>query len=222
VNIIFVLGSERLHSDLTRKYAHRTDEPIHVIKLDKSEGCIDRDEAFMKAHRQCQIRSYFFGAGDETALAPTSLSADFDDLTIYRIVDCKFFYGFHDTATPVSLLRASQADNLLSIPASEKEANPSFRPGNDDDDDIYGAQKGIYEKVTPSSQLMNSLLAVTTASANDKPEVIRDSSIKGYIYVADVDEGKRKVKLLSPQPGQIPANALVLGRFPEDVVGLLH
>lgn len=66
------------------------------------------------------------------------------------------------------------------------------------------------------------MLAVTTASANDKPEAIRDSSIKGYLYVADVDEGKRKVKLLSPQPGQTPSNALVLGSFPEDVPGLLH
>lgn len=89
MNIIFVLGSERLYADLTRKYANRTDEPVHVIKLDKSEGCIDRDEAFMKAHRQRQIRNYFFGTGDETALAPTSLSADFDDLNIYRIVDGK-------------------------------------------------------------------------------------------------------------------------------------
>jgi polyribonucleotide 5'-hydroxyl-kinase len=90
VNIIFVLGSERLYSDLTRKYSNRTEDPVHVIRLDKSGGCIDRDEPYMKLLRQTKIRNYFFGTGDETALAPTSLTADFGDLNIYRIIDCKF------------------------------------------------------------------------------------------------------------------------------------
>ena len=79
----------------------------------------------------------------------------------------------------------------------------------------------IYERVTPSSALMNKLLAITTASPNDKHEVIRDSSVRGYIYVADVYEGKRKVRLLSPQPGHLPGSAMVLGSWPEDVAGLV-
>jgi polyribonucleotide 5'-hydroxyl-kinase len=41
------------------------------------------------------------------------------------------------------------------------------------------------------------------------------------MYVADIDEGKKRVKLLSPQPGQVPANALILGSFPEDVAALV-
>ena len=51
--------------------------------------------------------------------------------------------------------------------------------------------------------------------------MIRDSSVRGYMYVADVEEGKKKVKLLSPQPGQVPTSALVLGTFPEDVAALV-
>jgi polyribonucleotide 5'-hydroxyl-kinase len=69
--------------------------------------------------------------------------------------------------------------------------------------------------------MVNSLLAITSASANDRQDLIRDSSVRGYMYVADIDEGKRKVKLLSPQPGQVPTNALVLGSFPEDVAALV-
>jgi polyribonucleotide 5'-hydroxyl-kinase len=106
--------------------------------------------------------------------------------------------------------------------ALASNSNQSFLPGGNDDDDVYGSSKDIYEKVKPSSLITNSLLAVTTASANERPEVIRDSSIRGYIYVADVDDTKQKVKLLSPQPGQTPSNALVLGSFPEDVPDLLH
>jgi polyribonucleotide 5'-hydroxyl-kinase len=41
------------------------------------------------------------------------------------------------------------------------------------------------------------------------------------MYVADVEEGKKKVKLLSPQPGHVPTSALVLGTFPEDVAALV-
>ena len=69
--------------------------------------------------------------------------------------------------------------------------------------------------------MQNSLLAITTAAANDRPEVIRDSSVRGYIYVADVDDAKKKVRLLSPQPGQTPPTAMILGPFPEDVPGLV-
>ena len=89
VNVIFVLGSERLYSDLTRKYSTRTDDPVHVIKLDKSGGCVDRNEAYMKQLRQAQIRSYFFGSGGETALAPNSHMADFDELNIFKIIEGK-------------------------------------------------------------------------------------------------------------------------------------
>jgi polyribonucleotide 5'-hydroxyl-kinase len=69
--------------------------------------------------------------------------------------------------------------------------------------------------------MQNSLLAITTASSTDSHEVIRDSSVRGYIYVADVDDTKKKVRLLSPQPGMIPGNAMVLGTWPEDVPGLV-
>lgn len=69
--------------------------------------------------------------------------------------------------------------------------------------------------------MVNSLLAITSASANDKQDIIRDSSVRGYMYVADIDEAKKRVKLLSPQPGQVPPNALVLGSFPEYVPGLV-
>jgi polyribonucleotide 5'-hydroxyl-kinase len=79
----------------------------------------------------------------------------------------------------------------------------------------------IYTKVTPSASLQNSLLAITTALPTDSQDVIRDSSVKGYIYVADVDEQKKKVRMLSPQPGGIPGNAMVFGRWPEDVPGLV-
>ncbi|KAF9694689.1 hypothetical protein EKO04_007293 [Ascochyta lentis] len=188
VNVLITLGSERLYSDLSRKLSNRpTEETVSVIRLDKSGGCVDRSEEYMKALRHSQIREYFFGHGED-ALAPSSMTADYSDLNIFRVI--------------------------------ETEPNP-FAAGDADEYNPAGSTKEIYERVTPSSAIQNKLLAITTASPNDKHEVIRDSSVRGYIYVADVDEGKRKVRLLSPQPGHLPGSAMVLGSWPEDVAGLV-
>ena len=46
--------------------------------------------------------------------------------------------------------------------------------------------------------MQNSLLAVTFAPANASLEQIRDAAVMGYVYVSEVDEVKRKMKLLSP------------------------
>jgi len=86
VNVLITLGSERLYSDLSRKYANRDpSETVNVIRLDKSGGCVNRSEEYMKALRHAQVREYFFGHGDNT-LAPSSQTCDFGDLHIFQIV----------------------------------------------------------------------------------------------------------------------------------------
>ncbi|CAN9198771.1 unnamed protein product [Alternaria sp. RS040] len=187
INVLVTLGSERLYSDLSRKFSARTSgdpsETVFVIRLDKSGGCVDRSEEYMEALRHAQIKEYFFGKGDET-LAPSSQMADATDLNIFRAI--------------------------------EGDVN-----GGVDEYDMT-VERQIFEKVTPSEAMQNQLLAITTASPNDPQAVIRDSSIRGYIYVADVDEAKKKVKLLSPLPGATPGNAMILGKWPETVEGLVN
>ncbi len=60
------------------------------------------------------------------------------------------------------------------------------------------------------------------ADAHDAPENIRDASVMGFVYVADVDERRRTVRLLSPVAGRLPARALVWSPYwPEPVVNLV-
>ncbi|XP_014562612.1 hypothetical protein COCVIDRAFT_32547 [Bipolaris victoriae FI3] len=193
VNVVITLGSERLYSDLSRKFSTRTSsdptESVSVIRLDKSGGCVDRSETYMRALRHAQIKEYFFGHGDET-LAPSSQTADVADLHIFRIVG-----GGSDEAN------GSEAVDDYGMPIVPSGA--------------------LFEKTVPGEGMVNQLLAITTASPNEAHAVIRDSSVRGYVYVADVDESKKKVKLLSPLPGQTPASALILGSWPEPVEGLV-
>lgn len=57
-----------------------------VIKLDKSGGCVDRDESYMKQFRHAQVREYFFGDA-KTTLSPHTQQLDFDQLSIYKVAE---------------------------------------------------------------------------------------------------------------------------------------
>ncbi|KAF2103595.1 mRNA cleavage and polyadenylation factor IA/II complex [Rhizodiscina lignyota] len=196
VNVIVVLGSERLYKDMTRLFSAGTSEgdaPVSVVRLAKSEGCVERDELYMRQLRQAQVRNYFFGV-PSAPLSPYTQMVDFSQISIYKI-------------------------------KSTSGNSSSFNPGADDDDDDYDPSSfgvsNIYDKVMPSMMLQNALLAITTASATDSQETIRDSSVLGYMYVAEVDEAKKKLRLLSPVSGRVPGNAVVVGDWPEGIMDLM-
>lgn len=89
--MIVVLGSERLYNDMFRRYNGQkasTEDTIAVIKLDKSGGCVDRDDGYMKQYRQAQVREYFFGDAKNT-LSPHTQLVDFSQLCVYKIAESK-------------------------------------------------------------------------------------------------------------------------------------
>lgn len=89
VNVILVLGSERLYSDMARRFASagsEDEEAVHVLKLSKSGGCVERDSAYTSQLRQAQIRSYFFGTPKNT-LSPHTSSVEFAALSIFQFTD---------------------------------------------------------------------------------------------------------------------------------------
>ncbi len=59
-----------------------------VVKLDKSGGCVDREETYMQESREASIKEYFFGDAKST-LSPHTLQIGFDDAVIYKIKDRK-------------------------------------------------------------------------------------------------------------------------------------
>jgi polyribonucleotide 5'-hydroxyl-kinase len=92
-----VLGSERLHIEMQKRFSsHRTStgESITLVKLDKSGGCVDRDDMFMQQTQEAAIKEYFFGDSKST-LSPHTQQMGFDDVTIYKIregvcIHCKY------------------------------------------------------------------------------------------------------------------------------------
>lgn len=59
------------------------------------------------------------------------------------------------------------------------------------------------------------------ASPKDPPEVVRAAAVMGFVYVSDVDEDRRKIKLLAPVGGRLGDRPLILGSWPEPYINLL-
>ncbi|CAF9928351.1 MAG: Cleavage polyadenylation factor subunit clp1 [Heterodermia speciosa] len=184
VSVLVTLGSERLASEMARKFHGQkagTSETITVLKLDKSGGCVDRDIEHMHQTQRAQLREYFHGERTNS-LSPHTQQVDFDQLTIFKIVD---------------------SSALLS----------SLLPGGEEED----AASAIYEQVMPSPEMQNSVLAIVDAERNDSPQSVRDANVIGFIHISEVDEKKKKVKLLSPASGRLPNKAMIWGTCPEPV-----
>lgn len=78
---------------MLRRYSGQktaTGAPVAVVKLDKSGGCVDRDEGYMEKFRQSQVREYFFGDAKNT-LSPHTQQLDFSQVTIFKIAESESF-----------------------------------------------------------------------------------------------------------------------------------
>lgn len=64
-------------------------------------------------------------------------------------------------------------------------------------------------------------MAIMYASTRDSPETVRAASVMGYVYVSDVDEERRKIKLLAPVSGRLGDRPMIWGRWPEPYINLL-
>ncbi|ORY85681.1 Pre-mRNA cleavage complex II protein Clp1-domain-containing protein [Protomyces lactucae-debilis] len=82
VNVIITLDSERLYSDMSRKYDGK--DGLSVLKLPKSGGVVGRDSAFVRGQQQAAFRKYFNGDARQ-ALSPFSLSVQFSDLKLKQV-----------------------------------------------------------------------------------------------------------------------------------------
>ena len=69
--------------------------------------------------------------------------------------------------------------------------------------------------------MQNAILAIVHADPNDAQENIRDASVIGFVYVAEVDEKRKKLKVLAPLSGRLPNKAIVWGVWPEGVGDLV-
>ncbi|KAI0408979.1 Pre-mRNA cleavage complex II protein Clp1-domain-containing protein [Xylaria palmicola] len=189
VNIIIVLGSERVGSEMQKRFAGQTTsvgETVTVVGLDKSGGVMERDEAFMQSVRESAIKDYFFGNAKLT-LSPFTQQVDFAAVSVWRI----------------------------------NEAPSASTDGSGITYDEGDVHTDMLERAEPSMMMQNCVLAVVCASVHDAADSIRDANVMGFVYVADVDEKRRRLRILAPVSARLGDRPLLWGSWPEHMVNLL-
>lgn len=86
--------------------------------------------------------------------------------------------------------------------------------------DPYDNQ-AILERADISAEMSHWTLAVMNASPSDPPETIQQAPVIGFVAIADVDEDRRRLKILSPVSGRLGNRPMVWGRWPEPYINLL-
>lgn len=202
VNLVFVVGSGQMYEELEQRLAGvytSLGEPIECVNVEKSDGVAEAVDSFTRQNREAAIKEYFFGDSKRT-LSPSLQIISFDDVAIFKAPDGRSAGGLIERAgcqTP--------AEPML-ICAAESEA--------------YEGQPAL-ESAEISAGMSSWTLTIMDASVNDPPETIRQAPVVGFIAVAEVDEDRRRLKILSPVTGRMDNKPMVWGRWPEPYINLL-
>jgi polyribonucleotide 5'-hydroxyl-kinase len=223
INNIVCIGSERLHADIVKRFDQKptngnfsqatTNDKIHVMHVNRSGGCVDRDEAYMSGFRAAQFRTYFYGnprLSNGVPLQPRQQQVDFSTLNVWQRVG-SFENGTHLSAS------APAVDTDEFLPGD-------FAPEPSASDGVPLPADQMFDRLTaPQTAMRSCVLALLHAPPDASQEALRDAEVYGFVYVTDVDETRGKISLLSPAVGRVPPVpcAIVWAGWPEGVLGMV-
>lgn len=191
IDLIVVIGNERLVIELKKKFKHKTNN-LNIIKLNKSGGVVEVDDTLIRHVQQQTIREYFYGSL-KTPLSPYNTVVDMKDIVIYKPIETLelnsslAFLPSGDLFTP-------EIDEFLENANSAADAAGASSSGFGGGADDFPLDK-YYTKITDpdASVLNNAILAITQLPANEKlSKKLMNTCVMGYAYVSDVDDTKKK------------------------------
>lgn len=115
-------------------------------------------------------------------------------------------------------LRKQQIRNYFFGPGNS--LNPHSHSSSFDAIDMFCAGcDTTFAKTKPMPEMSGSLVAIKHCAGKSSAEDVRVSAVKGYLFVAEVDELKRRVRFLAPHPQTWGDRALVFGQGWPEAVG---
>lgn len=194
VNIIMVIGNERLLIDLKKKFKHKiASSQLDFVKVPKSGGVIEVDDAYIRKSQEESIKEYFNGT-IRSPLSPFKTELDAKDFVIYKCVD------------------SLEANSNLSFLPSGDSFTPEASEMSDGDKKEEFSLDTYYSQLQEpsSSNLDNSIVAITQLPQNNKlARDLMNTCVLGYAHVSKFDDTKSKMKVLLPFPGALPRNILI-------------
>lgn len=197
VDLVLVVGNERLTVDLKRKFHHRIEKNLlNIIKMPLSGGVAEVSDSFIRKVQEETIKEYFNG-NHKTRLSPYKTDVDLSTFQVYKVVKLSEFNS--------QMAFLPSGDDYAPEESGESEVKKE-----DSTLDKY------YVKLEEplSSNLENSIVAITNvpipaATGRLSARDLLNTSVLGYAHVSRVDDVKKRMSLLLPFPGQIPRNIII-------------
>ncbi|KAI9208130.1 Pre-mRNA cleavage complex II protein Clp1-domain-containing protein [Polychytrium aggregatum] len=181
VNVILVIGHERMYSDLKQEF--NDNSGISIIKLHKSGGVVNRDDTFRKQSQSQKISEYFYGT-PKLEHSPYSCSVNYADITIRQVGEGTLAPS---SALPLGAQRKVAETRMVKIDPGEILLHSIMAVSN--------------VPVDPDAAL----------SVDEESRNIAKTPLAGFVYVSEVDEVRKKLTVLAPMPGRLPKKYFVLG-----------
>jgi polyribonucleotide 5'-hydroxyl-kinase len=203
VNVIVVLGHERLYNDIVRRYDHKSG--ISVVRIFKSGGAVELNESYVQQLQNYRTNQYFYG-DLKTILSPVSRTLDFKNIKVYRIAEGK------PPVNPIGDI------DILGKPVAHAAVLPVGQT-----EAPLAPELEIIQLQSPSV-LQHSILAITNVGIDEDPLGVLETNVLGFIFVynlilnsnrqsrSDADDARQKLTVLQPTKGNI-ANILIMGVF---------
>ncbi|KAI0463543.1 hypothetical protein LJB42_002543 [Komagataella kurtzmanii] len=205
INVLVVIGNERLSIDLKKKLTKLNNPPsdpskkLNLVKVAKSGGCVEKDDSFIRSRQQRVIKEYFYGF-DKIVLSPYTITVAYNEVILFQSTNTNEF------------------DQSL-IPSAD-----SFIPDSSNADRKGRSTMNFFSRFEPSeSSLQHCILTMVNPSQLDLQkylytkddsglmEDVANSSVLGFAYVIGADDSKERLRILIPQPSkQLPSKVLIL------------
>lgn len=187
VDLVVVVGNERLHARLQRQLAQKPNNNLKLVKLAKSGGQVPfprpNQHDLRRMHRL--FNNYFYG--QQRQLNPFSQTLQYpQDFMLYR-----WLLGSDDVA-PMSALPLGATRKLDECRLVKAEPTSSLL--------LYSVIAVLYSDTAVD----------TDPSAIDYGQT---GNVAGFLYVTAVDEQRQTITVLSPCPGQPPSKLFVCGKL---------
>ena len=228
INVVLVLGHDRLYSMLTTHYAPSSTKSTvtetqfesvtklslnpKIIKLPRSGGAVSRDTNFRRTSRNESIKKYFHGEiiksfNPNTTNNASVMSIPLDGMRNNANSNVTFVNQYTPSLLelPFNTLRLMKLSSVsLSasmLPVSSKQATDPVQ----------------LTPVDISPKLKHVILAVchpTAVEAYKQSGLASDlylAGVAGFVAVERVDMDREIVSLLSPASGDMPSNTLLIG-----------
>ncbi|TIA72864.1 hypothetical protein E3P92_01973 [Wallemia ichthyophaga] len=203
VDVLLVIGHEKLYIEMQRLLKSldaNIAQNIKILKVPKSGGAVETDDAYRSRIQAAQIKSFFYGnmsnISDEQ-LSPQSMTIKIDNLKVFKITEDKVAPS---SALPIGASRVLENTQLERV---NFESSSQL---------LTLVHSLLYLVKWPDSNNVLNKHAKEFEGDIDSKDLIR-ADLVGFLIVTAIDSVKRTITVLAPSPGRLPSLNAVFGSF---------